>query len=295
MPATRWRWALATATLLGVVATRPVAAQPDNPSPRVVSPQPRISVWNPTYDSPYARTGFVRVSAAPAPPDQAPETLPPPQIMGTPNPSRMPAIVVLPESPGPGTEPEAAPAPGTAPVAAGKGSFWARCKYALQKCMFGFPEEFEARPLGESVYRHYDTHVANGEAARMVLYQYDFVPGGEGLNYRGLDRVAQIQALLPRNAFPVVIERTPDCPPLAEARRVAVLNALGHGPFPIPPERVLVGPPIALGLQGVEAEVIYRNQINVIRSYGVLPGGAGTTQGIGAATTSGLASPAPQR
>jgi hypothetical protein len=163
--------------------------------------------------------------------------------------------------------------------------------------VLGFPEEFEARPLGASVYQNYDTHVANGEAARMVLYQYDFLPGGEGLNYRGLDRVAQIQALLPRNAFPVVIERTPDCPQLAEGRRAAVLNALGHGPFPIPPERVVIGPPIALGLQGVEAEILYRNQLNVLRGYGVLPGGvgAGGGQGIGAATSLGLTTPALQR
>jgi hypothetical protein len=157
-----------------------------------------------------------------------------------------------------------------------------------------------APPLGASVYAHYYTHVANGEAARMVLYDYDFVPGGAALNCRGQDRLAQIQALMSHNCYPVVVERTSYCPPLADARRLAVLNELGHGPFPTPPERVVIGPPIAIGLQGVEAEIIYLNLLRQTLNRGLPtgagPAGTGTGAGaVGAAAgaASGLSTPSP--
>jgi hypothetical protein len=156
------------------------------------------------------------------------------------------------------------------------------------------------------VYAHYNTHVANAAAARMVLYDYDFVPGGAALNYRGRDRLAQIQAMLPCNGFPVVIERTPDCPPLADARRLAVLSELAHGPVPTPAERVVVGPPIAIGLQGVEAEIIYSNLLRQTANRGLPAGGGGygaaggalgaaaggaAMQGAGQAGAAGFATP----
>jgi hypothetical protein len=61
--------------------------------------------------------------------------------------------------------------------------------------------------------------VANGEAARMVLYRYDFEDGSPMLNARGLDELARIAALLPQNFYPLVVERTPCDPGLAEARK----------------------------------------------------------------------------
>jgi hypothetical protein len=169
----------------------------------------------------------------------------------------------------------------------------------LQQCFLGFPEEFEAPPLGESVYRNATTHVANGEAAAMVLYDFDFLPGREGLNVRGLDRLARIQTLLPRTFYPVVIERTPGCPQLAELRRLAVLNELARCSFVVPAERVVIGPPLANGLQGVEAEIIYGNQLRLMQSYGVpagsLGGSAGFgTMGQGGTTSQGQITPPPQ-
>jgi hypothetical protein len=166
--------------------------------------------------------------------------------------------------------PAAGPTPNPAP------SFWQRCKRNLQECFLGFPEEFEAAPLGASVAAHYQTHVANGDAARMVLYHYDFVDGTGRLNLRGRDKLAEIAGMLSHNFFPIVIERTPACPHLAEERRVEVLNELAHCPFPIPPERVVIGPPLANGLRGVEAEVVYQNLINQVQSGGSpFTGGAG--------------------
>src|SRR5262249_4869184 len=125
--------------------------------------------------------------------------------------------------------------------------------------------------------------------------------GGAALNLHGLDRLARIQALLPRTAFPLVIERTPGCPPLAEGRRAVVLNELALGPFPIPAERVVIGPPLALGQRGVEAGVLSRNLIIQTQSSGIPGGGLGTggasfggSQGIFGTTSSGLMTPPPQ-
>jgi hypothetical protein len=143
-----------------------------------------------------------------------------------------------------------------------KPSVWQRCRSNLQDCFLGYPGEFSAPPLGYFLYEHGKTQVANGTAARMTLYHYDFEEGRNALTPRGRDQLAKIAALLPQNFFPVVIERTPEAPALAEARRRVVLAELARAPFPIPPERVMVGVPMANGISGVEAERIYRNLIS---------------------------------
>lgn len=121
----------------------------------------------------------------------------------------------------------------------------------------GYPEEFEEPPLGASLYAHDKTQIANGEAARMVLYRYDFEEGRDQLNRRGMDQLAKIAALLPGNFFPVVIEPTASQPELDESRRQAVLHELNLGRFPVPAERVTVGRPIAAGLSGQEAMIVH--------------------------------------
>jgi hypothetical protein len=151
-------------------------------------------------------------------------------------------------------------------------SFWQRCRRNLQDCFLGYPEEFTAPALGQFLYAHGKTQVANGDAARMTLYRYDFEEGREGLNLRGRDQLAKIETMLPQNFFPVVIERTPDAPALAESRRRQVLNLLARGPFPVPPERVMIGVPMPAGLSGVEAEIIYRNLLTQTQNAGVSTG-----------------------
>jgi hypothetical protein len=164
----------------------------------------------------------------------------------------------------------AAASPPSAPA-----SLWARwrarcfrCKCCLQSLFLGFPEEFEELPLGYDLYAHGRTMVVNGEAAGMVLYNYDFIDGHPQLNLHGLDRLARIAHLLAVNPAPVVIERTPCAPGLAEARRLAVLNELAKGPCPVPPERVVIGKPLDPGLSGPEAELIYRNLLLQVQSAG---------------------------
>jgi hypothetical protein len=172
-----------------------------------------------------------------------------------------------------------APAP---PGALPRQSFWSRCWRHLQECFLGYPEEFKPAPLGQSVQRAYTTHVANGTAARMVLYEYDFICGTAVLNQRGKDQLARMASWLPDNVFPIVIERTPWDPALAEARRLAVWSALADSPFPVPPERVVIGPPLAYGLQGVEADLVYRNLLRQTLSQGTQGGlGGGSIGGTG--------------
>jgi hypothetical protein len=136
----------------------------------------------------------------------------------------------------------------------------------------------------------------------MVLYHYDFVDGTPVLNTHGLDRLAKIAALAAHNGFPLIVERTPSHPAIAEGRRLAVLNQLERVGITFPPERVVIGAPIANGLQGAEAEIIYQNLLSQTRERGLVTGaasgfvGAATNPlGGGAGAGSGTGSPAPPR
>jgi len=151
-----------------------------------------------------------------------------------------------------------------------------------QECFLGVPEAFQEPPLGHSVYANFKTQVDNGEAARMTLYRYDFLDGTGALNPRGHECLAQIAALLPRNFAPVVIEPAEGPPALNEARRLAVLNELGQGTFPIPPQRVVVARPAAIGLSGVEAAIIYQNQLSQTLRQGIGIGGSAQSGLLGA-------------
>lgn len=187
---------------------------------------------------------------------------------------------------------------GTAPCCAevtAKPSCWARLRHCLQDCFLGYREEFEAPPLGHYLYLHGQTEVANGDAARMVLYHYDFIDGSDQLKPRGKYQLSKIAALLPQIFNPIIIEMTPDAPGLDEARRVTVVQELANSPFPVPAERVVIGRPIAVPLQGVEATRIYRNLLLNTESGGLRSSaGAGRAGGGGGAlgtTSSGVLAP----
>ena len=160
--------------------------------------------------------------------------------------------------PGPESGPSAAPAPGGCTCGNRRGlSRWrwhrTQCKRNLQEHFLGYPEEFNEWPLGEAAYAHARTQVANGAAARMVFYHYDFVYGTPQLNVRGRDKLAAVAATLPTSFFPVVVERTPKEPGLDQPRRSVLLAELARGTFPVPAERVLIGPNIANGMTGYES------------------------------------------
>jgi hypothetical protein len=209
-------------------------------------------------------------AAGTAPPPTAPgnvETLPPPResTAPAPAPAARPALVLPPAAP---AAPACAPN-GTAKDGHGSWHLWRAEKHAdCQAHMWGYPAEFQAPPLGATVHAHFHTMVANGEAAAMVLYHCDFVDGRDVLTQHGRDRLTRIASMMCANGFPLVIERTPEVPALADARRAAVLNVLAMNNIPVPPERVLIGPRIAYGLAGREAEVLYFQQLQSLRIQG---------------------------
>ncbi len=131
----------------------------------------------------------------------------------------------------------------------------------------GYPEDFVPRPLGASVYDHGRTMVANGEAARLVLFDYDFYPGTDRLKPRGLDQLAKHAGRLAEGPFPLLIEPTLD-PGLAQSRRIAVLSEAAARSFSIAPERVLIGRPNSTGLSGIDAQIVGANALDRTAKYG---------------------------
>jgi hypothetical protein len=248
---------LLAADAAGLTAAKPLPAEPMAPA----EPEPVRTTFAlpPPLASPYMpRKAMKPVTAASGEGLAQADTLPPPR-----------GSVVAPAIAQPPPDIRGA-TPGCS--AARPSTLWQRCKLRLRACL-GYPEDFDQPPLGHSVNQHYVIHVQNGEAARMVLYQYDFVGCTAVLNPRGKQQLAKMAAMLSHNPFPIVIEHTPYAPTLGEARRQAVMAELAQAPFPVPPERVVVGPPIANGLAGVEAERVYSNLLQRTQGGGALGGG----------------------
>jgi hypothetical protein len=140
--------------------------------------------------------------------------------------------------------------------------------HRLQGKFYGYPEEFQPRPLGAALYENGKIMVANGAAARLVLYRYDFVEGTAQLSPRGLDQLIKFTAQLSVSPYPLIIERTTNDPGLAEKRRYAVLATLAKSPCPLTSDRVLVGIPVPNGLSGTDAQIIAGNGISRTQAYG---------------------------
>jgi hypothetical protein len=162
------------------------------------------------------------------------------------------------------------------------------CKRFLQEHFLGYPEEFNEWPLGEAAYAAARVQVSNGLAARMVFNHYDFVDGTAQLNYRGRDKLATVAVKLPTTFFPVVVERTPKQPGLDVERRDILLAEFARGSFPIPAQRVVIGPSLADGMTGVESLLIYGRQLQSLGSGGSVVGG-GVGGGFDAGGLSGSA------
>ena len=170
-----------------------------------------------------------------------------------------------------------------------------RCKRDLQECAIGYPEEFNEWPLGQALYAQGRTQVDNGIAARMVFYDYDFEQGSGKLNLKGRDKLNDVIARLPTTFFPVIIERTPQTPALEVARQTTVLEELAKGPFPVPPQRVVVGRPISNGLSGQESPLIYANLLGQTAARGGFGGSPVGGVGLDASGLSGSAIATPGR
>jgi hypothetical protein len=224
-------------------------------------------------------TGWATASAQEGPVSVAP--LPAPTLPGPADGGGLAAPLPL-AAAGPGSAPAVAPAPpGGCTCGDRRGlSRWrwhrTRCKRHLQEHFLGYAEEFNEWPLGESLYAHARTQVANGQAARMVFSHFDFVDGSPRLNARGRDKLAAVAVTLPTNFFPIVVERTPKEPGLDRARKSELLAELSQGSFPVPNERVLIGPRIAYGMTGFESILLYGRQVQNLASGGAIGGGGST-------------------
>jgi hypothetical protein len=95
--------------------------------------------------------------------------------------------------------------------------------------------------------------IANGEASRQVLFHYDFCAGRAGLNTHGIDRLVHMVARLAETGAPIVIERTPEAPGLAEARRAAVLSLLAREGLGVSPNQVTIGSALSVAMPGADA------------------------------------------
>lgn len=118
-------------------------------------------------------------------------------------------------------------------------------------------------PFGGSYHSTMRAQIAKGEAALMVLHQFDFVPGEAALNYRGRLRLQRIAQLVLQNPFPIIIEAGRHDPALDAARRAGVVSELARMPFPVPAERVVVGQSPSRGLDGIDAEIIHENLLKL--------------------------------
>jgi hypothetical protein len=140
--------------------------------------------------------------------------------------------------------------------------------HRLQGKMLGYPEEWQARPLGAAQYEVNTTMVSNSAAARLVLHDYDFIQGESQLSPYGRERLSKLTGQLAASQFPLIVERNLDRPALSEARRYAVLAALASGPYPVSSDRVLVGVPRARGISGIEAYIMGNNVLDRVNNYG---------------------------
>jgi hypothetical protein len=259
-----FRRRLLTAAGMGLLAASPALAQvPGVPNITPLTDDPPPGVPSPVVKPAQQRTvlpdPLIRIETLPTPT----RTLPP---ITAPTPTvEAPAASVY-------HGPVAAPVCEGQTTAADDRWFWERWRagrdqhhVSLQGKMWGYPEEFEAPPLGHFVKSHFRTMVANGEIAQMVLYRYDFVEGQEFLNLHGRDQLVKIANAVSTIHAPIIIERTPDCPQLAEMRRHAVLNVLLQNGVPVTPERIVIGVPIPNGLSGVEAALLEGRSLENMR------------------------------
>lgn len=112
-------------------------------------------------------------------------------------------------------------------------------------------------PAGENLNTFWAIQVSNGEAARMVLYDFDFVPGQANLTPRGTRQLAKFADLLQQTPHPLIIQPSSEYPGLDEIRRNQVLCVLATMNLYIAEDRLIVRTPSSRGLDGIDAERIH--------------------------------------
>ncbi|CAN5910425.1 hypothetical protein BH23PLA1_BH23PLA1_44870 [soil metagenome] len=120
----------------------------------------------------------------------------------------------------------------------------------LKDNLIGYPEYFIRPPLGGSLTQNFGTMKARADMHSFILYRSDFIAETGELSPTGASRLNRMIGKLPLWAGPIVIERVPDRPGLAERRREGLLTSLGHAGQYVDPGRVLVGGSPYDGLYG---------------------------------------------
>ena len=131
----------------------------------------------------------------------------------------------------------------------------------LKDCMFGYPEYFAEPPLGAYRDEFYRIQRSKADVHKFTLYRSDFLAGTDKLSPTGAARLNLMACRINGWLGPVVIEWTPEEPPLAEARKAVVLTLLQNAGLPVVPERLVVAPPLTIGLPGVEADIHYNQML----------------------------------
>lgn len=149
---------------------------------------------------------------------------------------------------------------------------------------WGYPENFAEPVLGAAVAAPVMIQIANGQAAQMVLYDYDFLPptSPTALSQRGRRQLQKVITLAEQTTFPIIIQASLGNEAQDDARREFVIGELAkYAPW-IPEMRVVVADPSAAGLSGTEAAIIYSNMLGRTAA-----GGGGASGGGGGGTGGG--------
>jgi len=168
--------------------------------------------------------------------------------------------------------------------AAKKGSVWSRYKWRKQEQYWGYPEYFEEAGFGAISTELIRPQVLRGEAARMTIYDYDFVTGTARLNPRGIRRVQQLARTAVINGQTITVESTGTEIDESRYQNVVAIAASAH----LNPAQVVSGQPIAAGLDGEEALIHRRTELDNVQKYGVRQFQFGA--GSGGFSTSGFSS-----
>lgn len=123
----------------------------------------------------------------------------------------------------------------------------------LQRCLCRGQCQFA--PAGSALYGFMSTQIANGLAAQLTLYHYDFYNNGPWhgrLSPRGRLQISRLARRLEFSVSPLVIETTGDAA-MDERRRRSVVEELSSIGVAADGTRVVLGYPEKQGIDGIEA------------------------------------------
>lgn len=133
------------------------------------------------------------------------------------------------------------------------------------------PNEVCAPPLGSTINAYFDSHVFNGEKARLMLYHYDFNNGPlqdqSQLNAAGRKKIASLKNLLTSSGHPLMVQRVENDIALSQARQSHVTGVL-QSEFGLSGTQVIVRDSDSGGINGMEAIDLDLSRQQMTRALG---------------------------